>query len=196
MSDFTKAFSRTMGHEGGYANNPADTGGETYKGISRKNWPQWPGWKYVDGAKAQMINMPAHGTGAYKEWVRYLNKNLALANPLQSLVEAFYKENFWKRLGDITDQRLAEECFDKAVNCGVVAYKWLQRAAGVSDDGQIGSITIARVNERDPVQLLAEFNAQAERYYSRIIENNPSQEVFRHSWMARLKNYDESPFEA
>ena len=43
MANFDEAFALTMKSEGGYANNPNDTGGETYKGVSRKNHPKWNG---------------------------------------------------------------------------------------------------------------------------------------------------------
>lgn len=33
------AFDRIMGHEGGYVNNPADPGGETNWGISKRSYP-------------------------------------------------------------------------------------------------------------------------------------------------------------
>lgn len=33
-----KAISKVLKHEGGYVNDPDDKNGETYKGISRKNW--------------------------------------------------------------------------------------------------------------------------------------------------------------
>ena len=36
---FDKAFDRLMGHEGGYVNNPADPGGETKWGISKRSYP-------------------------------------------------------------------------------------------------------------------------------------------------------------
>lgn len=36
MSDFDKFFERLMGHEGGYVNDPADPGGETKWGISKR----------------------------------------------------------------------------------------------------------------------------------------------------------------
>lgn len=36
---FDRAFGRTVGHEGGYVNNPADPGGETKYGISRRAYP-------------------------------------------------------------------------------------------------------------------------------------------------------------
>ena len=34
--------------EGGYANMEGDSGGETYKGISRKWFPKWEGLKIID----------------------------------------------------------------------------------------------------------------------------------------------------
>jgi lysozyme family protein len=39
MIDFDKAFDRLVGHEGGYVNNPADPGGETNWGISKRSYP-------------------------------------------------------------------------------------------------------------------------------------------------------------
>lgn len=196
MSDFQKAYNRTMGNEGGYAHNPKDTGGETYKGISRNNWPKWAGWRTLDTVKTGMVASPAYGSSAYNEWVHHLNSLLAVSPNLQALVQAFYKDNFWKRLSEINDQRIAEEVFDKTVNCGNVASFWLQRAASVGADGVIGSLTISTVNSLDPVALLNDFNEQAQHYYEGIIKHDPSQSVFRKSWFARLKTYDNAPFVA
>lgn len=37
--DFDTAFAKLIGHEGGYVNNPADPGGETKFGISKRAYP-------------------------------------------------------------------------------------------------------------------------------------------------------------
>jgi lysozyme family protein len=37
--NFDTAFDRLIGHEGGYVNNPADPGGETKFGISKRSYP-------------------------------------------------------------------------------------------------------------------------------------------------------------
>jgi len=37
--DFETAFNRLIGNEGGYVNNPADPGGETNWGISKRSYP-------------------------------------------------------------------------------------------------------------------------------------------------------------
>jgi lysozyme family protein len=39
MSAFDQAFAIVVGHEGGYVNNPADPGGETKYGISKRSYP-------------------------------------------------------------------------------------------------------------------------------------------------------------
>jgi len=37
--DFESAIDRVLSHEGGYVNNPADPGGETQWGISKRSYP-------------------------------------------------------------------------------------------------------------------------------------------------------------
>lgn len=37
--NFDQAFDRLISHEGGYVNNPADPGGETRYGISKRSYP-------------------------------------------------------------------------------------------------------------------------------------------------------------
>jgi lysozyme family protein len=39
MSYFDECFTRLMGNEGGYVNNPKDPGGETNWGISKRSYP-------------------------------------------------------------------------------------------------------------------------------------------------------------
>jgi len=51
--DFDQAFDRLMGNEGGYVNNPADPGGETNWGISKRSYPNVDIANLTrDGAKA------------------------------------------------------------------------------------------------------------------------------------------------
>lgn len=40
MSNFQTLIERVLGHEGGYVNDPADPGGETKWGISKRSYPQ------------------------------------------------------------------------------------------------------------------------------------------------------------
>ena len=105
MAGFNEAFSKTMLHEGWYSNDPADPGGETFKGISRRYHPDWPGWDYVDRRD--------------------------FSHELENLVREFYLKTFWEplNLSECPLQPLANELFDTSVNCGTrMAVVFLQRA--------------------------------------------------------------------
>lgn len=74
---FKLAYAATMKNEGGYANNPHDRGGETWRGIARNFWGSWPGWKTVDEIKSQKPTS--------------LNLALQKSEALDDLVLKFYK---------------------------------------------------------------------------------------------------------
>src|SRR5665647_28830 len=83
MSNFKIAIVKILSSEGGYSNDPDDTGGETYRGISRKFWPKWTGWAVIDSAKK--------GAG--------FPVNLKSTNILGDAVMNFYRFNFWDTIG-------------------------------------------------------------------------------------------------
>ncbi|MBI9063287.1 MAG: hypothetical protein JEZ14_15000 [Marinilabiliaceae bacterium] len=106
MALFEQTFEKTLKHEGGYSNHSKDKGGETYKGIARKHWPDWPGWRIVDRIKKQYPN------GHFKA-------NLDGSTQLNELVAAFYRSEFWDKLSCIhMPQAIADELFDTSVNMG------------------------------------------------------------------------------
>jgi lysozyme family protein len=187
MADFNAAHQQVMGNEGGYSNNPADAGGETYKGIARKFWPQWGGWKYVDGVKAQTGAPPAFGASSYVNWVKHLNSQLLSLNQLQQSVQDFYKTNFWVkyRLSEINDQAVATWLYDHVVNGGGRGAMWIQEAAGVKADGTIGPQTIQAINAADPKALLREACDVAAFYRLDRDEADASQIQFLPSWLRR-----------
>ena len=137
---FTRAFATTMQREGGYINNPQDSGGETYMGIARNHHPWWVGWTIID-------ELIAH------------QEPLSLSVELSQLVRDFYRSEFWDRLKcgliDPVSEAVAEELFEASVNCGRSnGVKFLQRAlntlnsngklfADLTVDGGIGQQTIA-----------------------------------------------------
>lgn len=185
MADFISAHRQAMGNEGGYANNPADRGGETYKGISRKNWPAWSGWRHIDACLRQMVKQPPYGTPEYFNWARWANRQLSALPTLQRQVEDFYLTHFWKRLGEIDNQELAAWVYDKDINTGDDGTRWLQAAAHVKVDGQIGSVTLAAVNAADPFVLLERMKSMAVDHYLTEAQK-PHQKGFWKSWIARV----------
>ena len=83
--------------------DPDDTGGETWSGISRNNWPRWAGWAIIDRMKKSGITPKKHPE----------------FGQLKALTESFYKQNFWDTYGcDELPYELAYEMFEQAVNLG------------------------------------------------------------------------------
>ena len=125
MANYKSAILKVLLTEGGYANDPDDSGGETYKGIARNFWPRWSGWVIIDIAKKQ------HG------YELALNRNMQLNDD----VIAFYKVNFWDKVGGdfIKDQSIANNLVDAAVNEGIKGA--VKRAQGIVLIAQTGVIT-------------------------------------------------------
>lgn len=133
MANFNLAFLLIKHSEGGYANDPTDRGGETYVGISRKFWPQWPGWNTIEQCKLK------------KGFPLNLRDDVELSN----LVKKFYKENFWDKIkGDfLSSQKIANLLLDAAVNEGIVpAVKRAQLLCGLPQTGSVDSILLNKLN--------------------------------------------------
>jgi lysozyme family protein len=172
MAQFEPAVQNTLLWEGGYSNNPADSGGETYRGISRNNWPNWNGWGYVDIERTEP-NFPAN-----------LDQNLGL----QGNVIDFYRQNYWQ-YDAITSQAVANKIFDLAVNVGQVhAIKIVQGAVEVKQDGILGPNTIAAINNYSPTpngSLLYVISGAAISYHNQIVNIHPQDAVFLAGWIRR-----------
>jgi len=200
MADFKTSYTKTMCCEGLYSNDPRDLGGETWRGISRKYWPNWGGWKIVDEVK-QSVNASD------------LVKALRADEELEDLVFLFYETEFWnnKYIGSIPDQEIADEVFDTAINQGsTIAIKYLQESlnmlnnnekhySDIDVDGQIGSATIkaykaymltaafpARSKDRNIKTLLKSLNGKQFQRYAEICERKPEQEAYFYGWLNRI----------
>lgn len=186
MAVFEIADKLTRQNEGGYANNGADKGGETYKGIARNFWSSLGLWKYVDTAKSKMGTPPADRE-LRRQWVKRLNANLEQIPALQKAVDEFYRANFWanQHLDLITSQPVANWVYDHHVNAGARGIKWAQEAAGVTADGQIGNQSIAAINAMPPESFLEAAKSIAGAYRMKRIAEDPSQRQFAHSWLSR-----------
>jgi len=193
MANFKEAQEKTMEFEGGYVNDSADRGGETYRGISRKNWPRWDGWSIVDKVKRE-------NPKTFKKVLNSMMKDEAL----NALVEDFYKEHFWDVFrGDyITSQKLANVIYDCAVNSGITRpIKWLQASLNdivnskLSVDGKYGNNThnivlMALQTPENEVLLVKDINRQRRNFYNDIVRRNPSQKKFLKGWLRRVEGFE------
>ena len=81
-----------------------------------------------------------------------------------------YRRDFWQRVrGDELPREFAFQALDAAVNHGIGnAVRWMQRAAGVADDGVIGPVTLAAVQRAQAADLVLRFNAERLRFYAKL----------------------------
>lgn len=180
MAKFEIAEAITGRNEGGYANNPADRGGETYAGIARKFWPNWSGWKRIDEIKKTKGKTAS-----------IINSNAKADTLLQKNISEFYKDNFWdvNNLDKFNDQQVANSVYDFGVNAGVKkAAKTLQQVLQIMDDGVIGNKTLSAVNSAAPDMVHFNYNYKRKQYYNTLAQN-PTQHQFLRSWLSRLKPY-------
>ena len=193
MADFTAAYDKTMGNEGGWQNNPQDTGNDktgrgTYKGIASAMQPNWKGWATVEAAIGQLAPQPPYDTKPYFAWVKRLNGILAADTDLQQKVRDFYRASFWdvNRLSDLASQAVADKVFDSGVNQGTgTAAKILQKCLGVKVDGSIGPLTITAANKRDGAELAEAFRAARIENYQNLVKEKPKYAQFLDTWLER-----------
>ena len=110
MANFDIEFDKLIFTEGGYVNDPDDTGGETYLGISRKHNPKWDGWKKIDSFK-------------YISTIKKFNETLKKDESITESAKNLYKSNYWDKLmlDHVPSQEIAHQLFDDAVNRGVAS---------------------------------------------------------------------------
>lgn len=98
--------------------------------------------------------------------------------------KAIYERDFWQRVqGDKLPRPFAFQALDAAVNHGIGnAVRWMQRAAGVADDGHIGPATLAAVARAEPADLVLNFNAERLEFYARL----QTFDTFGRGWTRRV----------
>lgn len=179
-----------MENEGGYADDSDDSGGETYRGISRKFHPYWEGWHRIDQYKvAEQFPGVLDADHALKGWVL-----------------DFYREKFWRKVGChlVDKQPLAEFLFDFAVHAGTkVPVSHLQRALNALNrratlwpdvvvDGMLGPKT-RKALEAYPTwetqyPMFKILNGLRTVFYVELVEKREKDEKFLHGWLNRLRS--------
>ena len=136
MITFDEAFDRLISHEGGYSDDPRDSG----------NWTG--GAQGVGQLKGTKFGIAACSYG-------YLDiKNLRLED-----AKAIYRRDFWEVCG-AAHPAIKFQVFDASVNHGRGnAIRFLQRAVKVADDGEWGVKSQAALESMEANDALLRFLA-------------------------------------
>jgi lysozyme family protein len=166
MSNFDGIFDVVVGSEGGFTDNPADSG-------------NWTGGTIGAGeCRGTKFGISA---GAYPD--------LDIANLTRDAAKALYQRDYWDRIGgDRLPASIALLVFDAAINNGTGrAARWLQQAASVAQDGVIGPETLSAIGTiaagpDGSAELCAELLAQRLTFMTSL----PSWKTFGLGWARRL----------
>ena len=160
--NFEKCLEIILYHEGGYVDHPEDPGGETNLGITKKVYEKWNGTKDM--------------------------RDLTVED-----VTPIYKENYWKQVkGDSLPIGLDLCVFDFGVNAGPGrGVRFLQRILNVTQDGDIGPITLSALEnylkENSVGEIIKQYQDDRQVYYEKL-HHFPT---FGRGWTRRVKETSE-----
>lgn len=167
---FELAMSFVAKWEGADSDHPSDRGGRTSRGITQRSYD------------------------AYRDRNGQPRQDVFIAKDAE--VHAIYRREYWERprIGELPF-RLALVVFDSGVNCGPArAVEWCQDAIASDDvkvDGIIGPITLAGARASSEIRVALGVIARRSEFYQRLIQNDPSQQIFERGWRRRIANLAE-----
>lgn len=143
--DFNTAFARLIKTEGGFTDDPKDSG----------NWTG--GIVGVGELKGTKFGIAASSYG-------YLDiKNLTVGQ-----AKEVYERDFWNVIGD-ADPSIKFQIFDASVNHGRGnAIRFLQRAVRVADDGKWGAVSQTALDAMDKNDVLLRFIAYRFKFWASL----------------------------
>jgi len=159
--------------EGFYGWNPADSGGETYGGISRVNNPTWLGWVIIDFEK-------------HKKNVDKLPNNSKVVG-IDGYVQDFYRDLWTKdRMDTVKNQDVANIVYDLRVNSGPGN---VEKIVGPIVGAKKFTTIVDLLSTGDPLKLHDQIKAARVKFYNDIVAAKPSQSVFLKGWLNRINSF-------
>ena len=157
MNDFKECLALVLKSEGGYIDDPRDSGGRTNLGITQKALEEWLGHD-VD-----------------EKFMRKLTPEMAAP---------FYEQKYWRPCyGEVLPRGLDFLVFSMGVNAGPGrSVKLFQSSLGCVADGVIGPKTRDLISSSNGANLVAKFS-EARREYYKSLKTFP---IFGKGWLARV----------
>jgi lysozyme family protein len=156
--NFDSALKAILHHEGGFVNHPADPGGMTNLGVTKRVWEEWIGHE-VD------------------------EKEMRGLTPEK--VSPMYRAKYWDKIkGDDLPAGVDYIVFDAAINSGPGrAAKWLQQAVGAVPDGAIGPGTLRAVNAMPAPDIVEKY----QQIRLAFLQALPTWDTFGRGWGRRVQ---------
>lgn len=158
--------------EGGWSDDPHDSGGATMCGITLATYTKWrAGLGYPRPTKKQLRNI------SDDEW------------------HQIFRELYWNRLSAdlIESQAVANMAVDWYWHSGIVAIRSLQQLSGTVVDGVVGPNTIRAVNRCHPETLFCQLSQDRTDFLHNLVIKKPAYTRYLSGWLRRVNSikYDE-----
>lgn len=171
---FEIAYTRTAKIEGGWADDPADRGGKTNRGVTEATWVNY--WR----SRNQLPPCPI--------------RDATEQQTKQVLHDEYWIKSRCDKVGEVSSAYLAAHLFDACVHHGQQRGQMLlQQAlnylgASLVVDGIIGAKTLAQIKAYTAYHdaLIASMMFQRAQYFDSIFKSNPSQAQYKRGWFRRL----------
>lgn len=159
---FIKALPFILSEEGGYVNDPADSGGATNKGVTQTTY-----------------DSHRRSSGYDPRDVRFITND-----EVSSIYEDYWKDSRSAEL----PAGLNLMHFDFAVNAGIRrAALTLQKILGVTQDAVIGPKTLAAAEEKNDESLISAYASERRAFYNGLAERRPKDKRFLRGWLLRTQ---------
>lgn len=164
VSSFSYAIPHIIRWEGGYINHPADPGGETNYGITKKRYPDLDIKNLTQNEAKEIYKRDFWNKGqAYK-----INSPDTATHYLDLIVNH----------GRFGGARIVQRALN---NIGLKT----------SIDGVIGPNTLALINKANQKRLNTEMGKVRIKFYDSLIQKKPEMKVFDKGWKKRANYYIE-----
>ena len=167
--DFDRSLAFVLKMEGGYVNDPDDSGGATNFGVTTKNYDKWRDDQGLGVLPVNLISVDE--------------------------VRVIYRTQYWQKARcDDLPWPVCLAHFDGFVQHRPrVASEVLQRATNyvarepLRIDGMVGPMTLEAARRQDPKMLVRSLVIERLFVYSKIVERNRTQVKFLKLWRPRMQ---------
>lgn len=170
MADIKISIVKTLIHEGGYVNNPNDSGGATKYGVTQRDITGLPGFP------ADVKDLTEDQATTYYQdfyWGKFGQKGV------------FAKQNY----PQVHDQGVLDKLLDMSVLFGVgEAVILIEKVLQLVEDGFFGPHDLVAVNEAEPNSLVQAFKAALAAHAVGIANAQPHDRIFLTGWIRRINS--------
>lgn len=151
MADILKLYAKIKKCEGGFANDPADSGGATMRGVT---------------------------LNTYKQYCKLKGKPSPTVQDLKAITEAtvidILRTLYWNpcKGDDIRNQSVANLIVNSCWGTGMVYMKIIQGVLCVKQDGVVGPVTLAAINNANQRELFTKLWNRRKKFFEGTVESS------------------------